>query len=223
MAIFAPRDRGDSEASPLRELGALKRIHVWLTLLIGAIGFGGLFAVYTYLASSLMEVTHAPAELVPFVFAAFGVGATLGNIVVPHFAERAIMRTAGLLLLFTAAMLAFYTVAVDNIWLTAFDVFAIGFGAALATVLQTRLMDVAGDAQNLAAALNHSAFNVANALGPWLAGMVLAGAGYGWRSSGWVGCGLALSGFVIWGIAVMGGASRETCEGAQLRCRGTRI
>jgi len=69
-------------------------------------------------------------------------------------------------------------------------------------VLQTRPMDVAGDAQALAAALNHSAFNTANALGPLLAGLTIA-AGYGWQSSGWVGCGLALGGFVIWGIAVL--------------------
>jgi DHA1 family inner membrane transport protein len=60
---------------------------------------------------------------------------------------------------------------------------------------------VAGDAQALAAALNHSAFNTANALGPLLAGLAIA-AGYGWQSSGLVGCALALAGFVIWGIAV---------------------
>ena len=77
------------------------------------------------------------------------------------------------------------------------DVLAIGLGGALATVLQTRLMDVAGDAQSLTAALNHSAFNTANALGPWLGGMAIA-AGYGWTSTGWVGCGLALAGFAIW-------------------------
>src|SRR5579859_274828 len=202
VAMFAPRDQGDPEASPLRELGALKRLHVWLTLLIGAIGFGGLFAVYTYLASTLMEVTHASEDLIPFAFAAFGVGATLGNIVIPLFADRAIMRTAGLLLLFSAAILALYTVSVHNFWLVVADVFCIGLGAALATVLQTRLMDVAGDAQSLAAALNHSAFNTANALGPLLAGMAIA-AGYGWQSSGLVGCGLALGGLLIWSIAVL--------------------
>ncbi|HMA51878.1 MAG TPA: MFS transporter, partial [Magnetospirillaceae bacterium] len=141
VAMFAPRDQGDPEASPLRELGALKRLHVWLTLLIGAIGFGGLFAVYTYLASTLMEVTHASEDLIPFAFAAFGVGATLGNIVIPLFADRAIMRTAGLLLLFSAATLALYSFSVDNFWLVAADVFCIGLGGSLATVLQTRLMD----------------------------------------------------------------------------------
>ena len=71
---------------------------------------------------------------------------------------------------------------------------------ALATVLQTRLMDVAGDAQSLAAALNHSAFNMANALGPWLGGMAIA-AGFGWTSTGWVGSALALCGLIVWALS----------------------
>jgi DHA1 family inner membrane transport protein len=61
-------------------------------------------------------------------------------------------------------------------------------------------MDVAGEGQSLAAALNHSAFNVANALGPWLGGLAIT-AGFGWTSTGWVGCGLALGGFAVWVIA----------------------
>ena len=106
-----PKARQDKEASPWRELGALKRGQVWLTLAIGAIGFGGVFAVYTYLASTLMAVTAVPARMVPVVFAAFGVGMTAGNIVVPYFADRAVMRTAGLLLVGSAATLALYPAA----------------------------------------------------------------------------------------------------------------
>ncbi len=56
MSVVA-RDRPERDASPLRELGALRRSQVWLTLAIGAVGFGGMFAVYTYLASTLAEVT----------------------------------------------------------------------------------------------------------------------------------------------------------------------
>ena len=63
-------------------------------------------------------------------------------------------------------------------------------------------MDVAGDAQALAAALNHSAFNTANALGPWLGGLAIT-AGFGWASTGWVGCGLALGGLAIWAVALL--------------------
>jgi DHA1 family inner membrane transport protein len=202
LAMFSPEGPRDKGASPIRELGALKRGQVWLTLAIGAIGFGGVFSVYTYLASTLMAVTAVSARILPMVFAAFGVGMTAGNIIVPHFADRALMRTAGVLLLGSAVALALYPIAAAHLATVTLDVAAIGFCGALATVLQTRLMDVAGDAQSLAAALNHSAFNVANALGPWLGGLAIA-AGFGWTSSGWVGCGLALGGFAAWVIALI--------------------
>jgi len=201
VAIFAPRDRVDPGASPLRELGALKRGQVWLTLATGAIGFGGLFAVYTYLASTLMAVTGVSAAALPAALACFGIGMTAGNLIAPRFADRALMPTAGALLVWSAVALALYPFAAGKLWSILLDVTAVGFGGALGTVMQTRLMDVAGDAQALAAALNHAAFNVANALGPLLGGMAIA-AGYGWTSTGWVGCGLALAGLAIWGVSV---------------------
>jgi MFS transporter, DHA1 family, inner membrane transport protein len=202
VAVFVPEARQDKGASPSRELGALKNGQVWLTLTIGAIGFGGVFAVYTYLASTLVAVTGVSARLVPIVLAAFGIGMTAGNIIVPYFADRAVMRTAGMLLLGSAVTLALYPLAAPHFGTVTLDVMSIGFCGALATVLQTRLMDVAGDAQSLAAALNHSAFNAANALGPWLGGLAIA-AGFGWTSTGWVGCGLALGGFAVWVIALL--------------------
>jgi MFS transporter, DHA1 family, inner membrane transport protein len=204
VAIFAPRDQPAPGASPLRELGALRSAQVWLTLGIGAVGFGGLFAVYTYLASTLLDVTHVAPGTVPFVLAAFGVGMTAGNLIVPRFADRALMATAGSLLVWSAVVLALYPLAASNLWTVTLDVVAIGFGGALGTVLQTRLMDVAGEAQALAAALNHSAFNFANALGPWLGGMAIA-AGYGWTSTGWVGSGLALCGLAVWAFSRLHG------------------
>ena len=202
VGIFAPRDQARAGASPMAELGALARGQVWLTLLTGAIGFGGLFAVYTYLGSTLIDVTGVAASRIPFAFAAFGAGMTFGNLVVPKFADRAVMPTAGFLLIGSAVVLALYAFAAHSLTLILLDVFAIGTGGALATVLQTRLMDVAGEhAQSLAASLNHSAFNTANALGPWLGGMVIA-AGFGLTSTGWVGSGLALGGLVVWGISL---------------------
>jgi DHA1 family inner membrane transport protein len=201
VAACAPLDPPPAGASPLRELGALKRAQVWLTLATGAIGFGGLFAVYTYLGSTLADVTRVSADAAPLVFSVFGVGLTAGNLFVPRFADRALMPTAGALLVWSAVVLALYPWAAHGYGTMMLDVFAVGVGGALATVLQTRLMDVAGDAQSLAAALNHSAFNVANALGPWLGGMTIA-AGFGLTSTGYVGSGLALAGLVVWAIAL---------------------
>lgn len=196
VAWLVPHTPPEKGASPWRELGALKHAQVWLTLAIGAIGFGGLFAVYTYLADILMDVTLLTPQMVPVVLAVFGVGMTVGNVIVPWFADRALMPTAAALLVWSAVMLALFTVTAGNVWTISVTVFFIGFGGALGTVLQTRLMDVARNAQGLAAALNHSAFNFANALGPFLGGLAIAH-GFGWTSPGWVGSLLALGGLVL--------------------------
>lgn len=185
IAKLAPNIPASPGASPLRELGALKHAQVWLTLAVGAIGFGGLFAVYTYLADTLIQLTQVSPATVPMVLGIFGVGMTLGSIIVPWFADKALMPTAAGLLLWSAAASTLYTLTAQNLWGISITVFLIGIGGALGTVLQTRLMDVAKNAQSLAAALNHSAFNFANALGPMLGGMAIA-RGYGWTSTGWV-------------------------------------
>jgi DHA1 family inner membrane transport protein len=201
VVAFVPHDPPARAASPLAELDALRNADVWLTLGIGAIGFGGLFCVYTYVASTLLEVTHAAPATIPLVLAVFGAGMTAGNLVVPRFADRALMPTAAALLIWSAAALALYPLTTGSVALICVAIFAVGIGGALGTILQTRLMDVARDAQTLAAALNHSAFNFANALGPWLGGLAIAG-GWGWSSTGYVGCALALGGLAICGVAM---------------------
>ncbi len=208
VAMFAPRDAAHPEASPLRELGALKNGQVWLLLAISAIGFGGLFCVYTYLATTLTAVTHVSPGFVPVVFAVFGIGMTVGNIVVPWFADKALMPTGGALLLFSAATLLLFPLAAHSPVLVMIDVFFIAIAGSLGVVLQPRLMDVAGDAQQLAAALNHSAFNTANALGPLLGGFAID-AGWGWTSTGPVGACLALGGFAIWAVTMWDDRRRE--------------
>lgn len=199
--LYAPRDGGDAGASPMRELGALSRLQVWLTLLTGAIGFGGLFAVYTYVASTMIEVTHVSERLVPIILAIFGAGMTIGNLAVAWAADKARNRAVIGVLLWSAASLALFPLMAGNIWTLSLIVFLIGIGGGLGTPLQARLMDVSGDAQTLAAALHHSAFNVANALGPWLGGLAIA-AGYGLVSTGWIGALLALGGLAIFVAAI---------------------
>ena len=201
VALFAPHQPPEEGASPLTELGALKNRDVLLTLAIGAVGFGGLFAVYTYLADTLLSVTGVAESAVPLVFAVFGMGMMAGLMIVPRFAHGRLMATAGWLLVWFAVTLALYSLAVGRLSTITLSVFAIGLGGALGPILQTRLMDVAGKAQTLAAALNHSAFNAANALGPFLGGIAIAH-GFGLASTGVVGSGLALAGLAIWAVAL---------------------
>lgn len=209
----APDGGSHPGASPWRELGALKRGQVWLTLGIGAIGYGGMFAVYAYLNSTLMAVTQVSPHVVPLVLGVFGLGMTFGTLVGAWGADKALMPSVAAMLVWSALSLLLFTFTASNVWLVTITVFLIGCGGGLGPMLQTRLMDVAGDAQTLAAALNHSAFNTANAIGPYLGGLAIAG-GLGWESTGWVGSLLTLGGMVCWAAAI---ATTHFNKGAALR------
>jgi DHA1 family inner membrane transport protein len=196
-----PDDPPAHGASPLRELGALARPQVWLTLGIAAVGFGGMFAVFSYIKPLLTEVTGLSVDAVPLVLALFGFGMVVGNLVGARLADKSLMRTIGGVLAWSVLVLAAipftapYTVAI------CLNVFLLGTICAIAPALQIRLMDTAGDAQTLAAALNHSAFNTANALGAWLGGAAIAG-GLGWTSTGWVGVLLAFGGMAVFAASL---------------------
>ena len=198
-------------ASPLRELGALARPQVWLTLGIGAIGFGGMFAVLSYIKPLLTEVTGMPVSVVPFVLALFGLGMVAGNLVGSRLADWSLMRTIAGLLVWDALVLAAVVFTAPHAVAISINIFLVGTIVAIAPALQIRLMDVAGDAQTLAAALNHSAFNMANALGAWLGGVAIA-AGMGWASTGWVGALLAFGGMAVFGVAAWQ-AGRPAAQG----------
>lgn len=187
-------------ASPWRELGALRRKQVWLTLGIGAIGFGGMFAVFSYVKPALMELAGLPLAGVPFVLALFGLGMVIGNLLGARLADRALMPAIGGLLVWSGVILGLFCLTATHLWLASLNMLLIGTIVAIGPALQIRLMDVAGDAQTLAAALNHSAFNLANALGAWLGGVTIS-AGLGWASTGWVGMLLAVGGLAIYGVA----------------------
>ncbi len=200
VRIFVPRIAAGN-ASPRRELGVFKRLQVWLTLLMVAIGFGGMFAVYTYVTPTLLEITHVSPWMVSLLLAVIGIGMTIGNLVGGWLADRSRVWTIFGVLIWNALALAAFTYTSANVWAAALNLFAIGAGIAIGPAVQTRLMDVAGDAQTVAAALNHSAFNIANALGAWAGGMAIA-MGLGLRSTGWVGAALALGGVVVLGVSV---------------------
>ena len=201
ISRLVPRAGPVEGASPARELSALSHKQVWLTLGVGSVGFGGLFCVYSYITPTLTEVSGLSVRYVPFVLAVFGGGMILGNLVGSWLADRALMRAIGALLIWNVIVLGTFSMVAPHAWMATVVVLLIGTGVAIVPALQVRLMDVAGDAQTLAAALNHSAFNIANALGAWLGGLAIAG-GLGWASTGWVGALLALAGLFIFAVSV---------------------
>ncbi|WP_349631045.1 MFS transporter [Bradyrhizobium jicamae] len=190
------------DASARRELGALTRLQVWLTLGMGAVGLGGLFSAYTYLAPALAEVTHAQPSTLPLALCVIGVGMFFGNFVGAWMADRGVMQALGGLLLLNVATYALVYFSLHNLLALLANIFVAGLvSIALVPALQIRLIDVAGQAQSLGAMLNGCAINLANAIGAALGGAAIA-AGFGVASTGLAGAVLALGGLIIFGVAV---------------------
>lgn len=198
---FKPKDKVQKGASIRRELSAFSKTQVWLTLGIAAVGFGGMFSVFSYIASTTTQTAGLPVAQVAFVLALFGIGMNVGNIVGSRLADVSLKGTiGGSMAFYTVVMLVFATFAHIPVMLY-ITVFLVGCGFACGPALQTRLMDVAADAQTLAAASNHSAFNIANALGAWLGGLVISW-GWGFAATGYVGAVLSALGLVVFAISV---------------------
>lgn len=202
VAWKAPRTPADPAANPLRELGALKNRQVWLTLATGAIGFGGFFAVYTYIASTVTVTLGASDRAVVIMLMLAGLGMTAFNLIMGALADRNMNLTGFAAFGGGAVVLAAYPAAVaGGLWTMGVAITLMAVLGGVSTVMQTRLMNVAGEAQQLAAALHHAAFNLANALGPLLAAQVVAG-GYGFAAAGYVGAGLSAAGFVLFAVTL---------------------
>ena len=201
IAIFLPRDGAQKGVNALTELSALRRKQVWLTLGVAATGFCGLFAVFTYIAPIVTEVARLNAGMVPVFMAFFGLGMIVGNVFGAKLADLSLMMTIGCSLVFYFFVLVGLSLTAHNPVLLGLCCFLIGCSFVVGPALQTRLMDVAGNAQTLAAALNHSAFNIANALGAIFGGMAIT-AGYGYASMGYVGAATAVVGFAIFLVSL---------------------
>jgi MFS transporter, DHA1 family, inner membrane transport protein len=197
IAVFVPKHPGSPGRRLRDELQVFRIGQVWFALGIGSIGFGGFFAMYSYIAPLVTDVAGSPEWAVSIVLVIVGIGMTVGNIVGGHLADIDLRRwlLIGLVALGATSALLALTAG----WIVSLTVFAFGVafaGSALSPSIQTRLMDVAGENQSIAAAMNHSALNIGNSLGAFLGGLVIA-AGWGFAAPAWVGALLAAAGLVV--------------------------
>lgn len=202
VVTLVPSPPGDRGGSLRGELTALRRTQVWLTLGVIAAGFGGLFAVYSYISPILTTLAGVSATTVPLLLGALGVGMTIGNVAGGRFAERAPRATIAIALAAYTGVLLAFTVAAHDAVAATIGLFALGFvGMSAGPALMGRLIDFAAEGPSLAAASFHSAFNVANALGAALGGVVLA-AGLGWAAPAAVGAVLPVLGLGVLAVSV---------------------
>ena len=118
VLVFVPSCPGDAEATGRRELRAFREPQVWLTLLAGAVGFGGMFAVYSYIAPTVTEVGGLPLGAVPVFLLAFGIGMVAGTWLAGELADWSVFRSLLVSAIGMAVvLLAFSIVAPAGWWL----------------------------------------------------------------------------------------------------------
>ncbi len=199
IALLVPASKSPPEVFNLREdLAVLKRGPVLAGLLTTVLGWVGVFAVFTYLAPLLTKVTGFSDAAVSPILLVVGIGLLIGNLLGGRFADKHLMPTVLGSLFALALVLALMTFAVHN--KVAMVVFAALFGVvafATAPPLQMWVLNKAqGAGQSLASSFNIAAFNLGNAIGAWLGGVVIDH-GPGLESLPWIAALVPLSGMVL--------------------------
>ncbi|TQL03782.1 MFS transporter [Cellulomonas sp. SLBN-39] len=197
LAAWTPSLPADPAASVRSEVGALRNGPLWVAFGAGAVGFGGMFAVYSYVKPLLTDVTGLDVALVPAVLAAYGVGMTAGTLLGGRLADRSVLGTVVAGMVATIVVLVVIALVGPWAWAAVPAIVLLGVTSqVLGLALQTRLMDLSPDAPSLGAALCHSALNLGNAAGAFLGGLVIA-AGWGLLAPAWVGAALTAVGLLV--------------------------
>ncbi|MNR07102.1 Inner membrane transport protein YdhP [compost metagenome] len=180
----------------MRQVRALLQPRLLLVFLIGALGFSSLFAVFTYIAPILTNITGFKESNVTWILILFGCGVTLGNIVGGKMADWKLMPS--LIGNFAALALILAVFAYTDKYPVAAIITLFIWGIASFAILpglQIRIMNLAKDAPELAATGAHSALNLGNAGGAFIGGWAITHTGLG--SLPWIGAGLTAAGFVL--------------------------
>ncbi|WP_353642354.1 MFS transporter [Mesorhizobium sp. WSM2239] len=181
IALLVPNDKSAPQAEDWRaDLKAMARRPVLLGLLTTVLGYAGVFAVFTYIAPALTEITGFSSAAVSPILLVFGGGLVAGNLLGGKLADTNLVRTVFGTLVLLAVVLGLMTFALQDRIAAVLFVGLLG-AAAFATVapLQMWVLEKAdGAGQSLASSFNIAAFNLGNALGAWAGGVVIAhGAG----------------------------------------------
>ena len=175
IAAWVPAKLDMPQGSLLGEFRVLRQPQVWMGLGMSVLGFGGTFTVFTYIAPIFEQVSGFAPHQVTWLLLLFGVGITFGNWLGGRIADWKLMPGLIGILATLSVLLFLFSFAMESKIPAALCFVAWG-AAAFATVppLQVRIVDQARDAPNLASTLNIGAFNIGNAGGAWLGGVVIA-------------------------------------------------
>lgn len=182
----------------LSELKFFTRLDAWLIVAVIAVGTGGFFCWYSYIAPLLTEVAGFSDDSIMYILVLAGLGMVVGNFIGGRLADRysPLYTSAGLLFAMAISLTILYFVSHNQI-LTLVSTFITGAIAfAMLSPLQMLMINTAKGAEMLAASVSQASFNIGNALGAYLGGLPIA-AGLGFNSPEWVGASLAIGGVLV--------------------------
>ncbi len=190
IAWALPRLPKPTSQNLVGEFAVLGKPQVLLAMLISVLSSASLFSVFTYIAPMLENVTHLSPHSVSWLLLLFGVGITAGNFLGGRLADWRLMPSVAGAFVGLIATLATLTVTLHAVWPVAITLLVWGvLTFVVGPPLQMRVVDSAPEAPNLVATLNQGAFNLGNATGAWLGGLVI-GAGFAYAELPWLGAAL---------------------------------
>ncbi|QFT95381.1 Inner membrane transport protein YdhP (plasmid) [Roseovarius sp. THAF9] len=211
-AVLVPNNlRRGAPPSLKAQMQVLTSPRLLLVYLITAVGYGGNFIAFTYLAPMLTDVTGLSVGAVSLVILLYGASVAAGNILGGKLADRT-GPVPALTLIFAglAASLAALGVALASP-VAAIAVVAVWGGFAFANVppLQSYTVaiarEVAPGAVDVASGLNIGAFNLGIAVGAWAGGLVVDGIGL--AATPFIGAVVVLAGIAL--VRLSGGLARR--------------
>lgn len=171
---FVPNQKDTQPISIKNELSVLKDVKLWLTLGVTLFGFSSVFAYFTYISQILINVSHIEERWISFVLIIFGVGVTFGNIIGGKLADWNLNKALNtIFIVFPIYIFMMYFIQNYSL-LMVVGIFVFGLiGFSMSPSLQFKSTLISQDAPTLASTLNQSAFNLGNALGAFLGGVVV--------------------------------------------------
>ncbi|MEZ9603765.1 MFS transporter [Vibrio sp. 10N.261.55.A10] len=169
------KSTGHSEAKDIKtQLLAFKNPMLLISLAITAFAWSGFMTLYGYLAPIAMHITGYSQESVTWILVIVGVGLIIGNTLGGRSSDKNLGKASMFWAVAMIVSLVVVGLVVDNKILFVAAAFVFGIASfANVPAMQLRVMNHGGEGQELAATANISAFNLANAFGGFLGGMVL--------------------------------------------------
>ncbi len=177
IAILLPKDKQAPVATDWRaDLKAISRTPVLLGLMTTVLGYGGVFALFTYIAPLLTDVAHLPQTWVSPILLVFGGGLIAGNLLGGKLADWNLRATVLGTMALLGLILVLFPVAFLTPTTTVIFVGLLGLaGFATVAPLQMWVLGKAqGAGEQLASSFNIAAFNLGNALGAWAGGTAIS-------------------------------------------------